>query len=79
MTRVSTGADVTTTEWPCEHSPMERFVRFVVVGGLVLVAALWGATATPATSPAWLAAGAIALLGCALVLAGIWTELELGA
>lgn len=58
---------------------MERFVQFVVAGGVVLVAALWGAEATAPQSPLWLGAAALAAAGCAAVLAGIWLELDLAA
>jgi hypothetical protein len=56
---------------------MERFAKLVASGGIVLLAGLWGAElATPASS-AWLAAAAVAAIGCAVVLAGIRTELDL--
>lgn len=58
---------------------MERFVQLVVAGGVVLVAALWGAELATPASTVWLAAATLAAVGCAVVLAGIWLELDLGS
>jgi hypothetical protein len=57
---------------------MERFVQFVVAGGLCLVAALWAAEFSAPGSLAGLAAAAVAAVGAAGVLAGVWLELDVG-
>jgi hypothetical protein len=58
---------------------MERFVKFVVGGGLLLVAGLWGAEVAAPQAPTWLLSVAVAALGCVAVLTGIWLELDLAA
>ncbi|WP_201292930.1 hypothetical protein [Halobacterium bonnevillei] len=56
---------------------MERFAQLVVAGGLLLVAGLRGTEFTAPASSGWLAAATLAGIGCAAVLAGILTELDL--
>lgn len=56
---------------------MERFVRSIVAGGLVLVGALWLTALTDSGSAPWLAGLVLALCGTGAVLAGIWSELDL--
>ncbi|WP_254762037.1 hypothetical protein [Natrinema marinum] len=58
---------------------MERFVRLMVAGGVVLVGGLWLAALVDFGSGPWLAGIALALLGRAGVFAGIASELEPGA
>ena len=58
---------------------MERFVQLIVAGGLVLVGALWLVDLFARGSPQWIAGVALALLGVAGVMAGIFSELEAGA
>ncbi|MFB6269413.1 MAG: hypothetical protein ABEH83_05680 [Halobacterium sp.] len=55
---------------------MERFAQFVVGGGLLLVAGLWGVELAPSQSLAWLGAVAVSVGSFAAVFAGIWLELE---
>lgn len=55
---------------------MERFVRFVVAGGVVLVAGLWLAELTAARSIPRLLGVAVAALGAVGVLYGIVLEIE---
>lgn len=45
--------------------PVERFVQYVVGGGLLLVAGLWVAALAPAWSPPWLVGAALSLVGAA--------------
>ncbi|NUB89698.1 hypothetical protein HTZ84_19590 [Haloterrigena sp. SYSU A558-1] len=55
---------------------MERFVRLIVAGGLVLVGALWLVDLFARGSPQWLVGVALAILGFVGVMAGIFSELE---
>lgn len=55
---------------------MERFVRFVVVGGVALVAGLWLARLFAPRSPPGALGVALAALGCVALLYGIGLELE---
>lgn len=54
---------------------MEQFVQRVVVGGVAIVAGLWGAElATPASAP-WIAGVVVAVAGAAGLGIGIRREL----
>lgn len=55
---------------------MERYVRFVVAGGVALVAGLWLGTLSALGSPPWLAGAALAVLGCGGLAFGIGSQLE---
>lgn len=55
---------------------MERFVQLIVVGGLVLVGALWAVSFLDPWSVAWLAGVVLALLGVGGLSAGISSEIE---
>lgn len=60
---------------------VERFVRFLVVGGLALVAGLWLTALYPFPGPLWLLGVALALGGVAALAVGIesqvdWSEVE---
>lgn len=55
---------------------MERFVRLLVVGGVVLVGGLWLVVLSEAWSIAWLAGVALAVLGTGSLAAGIGSEIE---
>jgi hypothetical protein len=55
---------------------MERFVQFVVAGGLALVAGLWLAALTPLWSGPWLAGAVLSLGGVAGLAVGIGAEIE---
>lgn len=56
---------------------MERFVQYVVAGGLVMVVGLWVAELTPLWSVPWVLGVLAAVGGTALALAGIYRELSL--
>ncbi|WP_276261433.1 hypothetical protein [Haloglomus litoreum] len=58
---------------------MERFVQFVVAGGLTLLGGLWLAEWAARPSAVWVAGVAVALLGCVALAVGIGHELEVGA
>ena len=58
---------------------MERFVRLIVAGGVVLVAALWLVALFEWGSTPWAVGIALAALGFVGVMAGIFSELESGA
>lgn len=55
---------------------MERFVRFVVAGGLALVAGLWVAALTAPWSVTWLGGAAVAVAGLAGLAVGIESQVE---
>lgn len=55
---------------------MERFVQFVVGGGIIMLAGLWITGFTEAWTPGWLTGAAIALLGFSVILWGIWSQVE---
>ncbi|MFB6281015.1 MAG: hypothetical protein ABEH40_03245 [Haloferacaceae archaeon] len=55
---------------------MERFVRAVVAGGLLLLAGLWLAEASAAGSPPWLGGAALAALGAGGLAFGVYSELS---
>jgi hypothetical protein len=55
---------------------MEGFVRFIVAGGLALVAGLWISQSGPQASTAWLAGVALAVLGGLALAVGIYSPLE---
>lgn len=60
---------------------VERFVRFLVAGGLALVAGLWLTALYPPATPLWLLGVALALGGVAALAVGIesqvdWSEVE---
>lgn len=55
---------------------MERFVRLIVVGGVVLVGGLWLVALLETRSTAWLAGVVLVLLGTASLAAGIASEIE---
>ena len=55
---------------------MERFLQYVVAGGLAVVAGLWLVElATPHSGP-WLAASVLAIAGAGVLCAGVSVELE---
>ena len=54
---------------------MERFVRFIVGGGVALVAGLWIVTLLEARS-VWLLGGVLVLFGVAGLAGGIWMEVD---
>jgi integral membrane sensor domain MASE1 len=55
---------------------MERLVRAVVGGGLLLVAGLWLAVPFSAGSPPWLLGAALAALGVVGLAFGIGSEIR---
>jgi len=55
---------------------MERFVQFVLIGGVALVAGLWLARLFAAGSPLWMLGAALAALGVVGLLFGIGIEIE---
>lgn len=55
---------------------MERFVRFVAIGGIALVAGLWAVTLFAAGSRPWILGAVLVLLGCGGLTVGIATELS---
>ncbi|WP_137289309.1 hypothetical protein [Natronorubrum halophilum] len=55
---------------------MERFVRLIVAGGVVLVVALWLAALFERGSTLWIVGTALAVLGIGVLTAGIFSELE---
>ncbi|WP_121741710.1 hypothetical protein [Natronorubrum halophilum] len=58
---------------------MERFVRLIVAGGVVLVVALWLAALFERGSMLWIVGIALAVLGTGMLTAGIFSELEASA
>lgn len=56
---------------------IETFVKFIVAGGLTLVAGLWISVLFPNGSFVWLLGIAVSLIGSLMLLAGIWSEVEL--
>ncbi|MFC4439472.1 MULTISPECIES: hypothetical protein [Natrialbaceae] len=58
---------------------MERFVRLIVAGGVVLVGGLWLVALFERASPPWLLGLALALLGTVSLVAGMVSELEIGS
>ena len=57
---------------------MERFVRFVVAGGVALVAGLWLTALFATLSPPWLLGVALAVAGSGALAYGTGIELETG-
>lgn len=55
---------------------MERFVRLIVAGGVVLVGALWVVAFFDPWSVAWLAGVVLTLLGVGGLSVGISSEIE---
>ncbi|ERH07539.1 MAG: hypothetical protein J07HN4v3_03182 [Halonotius sp. J07HN4] len=55
---------------------MEGFVRFIVAGGLALVAGLWITQLGSQASTAWLTGIALAALGGVALAVGIYSPLE---
>ena len=55
---------------------MERFVQFMVAGGLALLAGLWGSQIVDASSQAWLGSVAIAVVGILALAVGINSQIE---
>jgi len=55
---------------------MERFVQFIVAGGLALVAGLWLRQIADPTSQAWLAGVALAVLGAVALAVGINSQID---
>ena len=55
---------------------MERFVQFIVAGGLALLAGLWGSQIVDASSQAWLGSVAIAVVGVVALAVGINSQIE---
>lgn len=53
---------------------MERFVKYVVAGGLTLVAGLWTTSFASQASVPWLLGATLAVLGTVALSAGIWRE-----
>jgi len=64
------GVAATTTQ------PMERFVQFIVVGGLALLAGLWGSQIVDEFSQAWLGSVAVAVVGVLALAVGINSQIE---
>ncbi|MDQ2051035.1 hypothetical protein RBH26_11140 [Natronolimnohabitans sp. A-GB9] len=58
---------------------MEWFVQLIVIGGLVLVGALWIVALFEAGSMPWIGGLILAVLGVGGVMAGIVIELEADA
>ena len=56
---------------------MERFVQFVVAGGLALVAGLWAARLFGAWTVPWSIGVLLAVLGVVGLGAGIWSKIDL--
>lgn len=55
---------------------VERFVQYVVGGGLALVAGLWLLRLLEPRTLPWIAGAALVLLGIAGLAAGIYREIE---
>jgi len=55
---------------------MERFVQFIVAGGLALLAGLWLRRIADPASGAWLAGVALAVLGVVALGVGIYSQIE---
>lgn len=55
---------------------MERFVLYVVAGGLLLVAGLWFTTLWAPFDSMWLAGAVLTLAGATGLTAGIWRIVE---
>ncbi|WP_185903263.1 hypothetical protein [Halonotius terrestris] len=55
---------------------MERFVLFIVAGGLALVAGLWGGQIADPASQAWLGSVAVAVVGVLALAVGINSQIE---
>ncbi|MFC7043119.1 hypothetical protein [Halonotius sp. GCM10025705] len=55
---------------------MERFVQFIVAGGLALLAGLWGSQIADPSSQAWLGSVAVAVGGVLALAVGINSQLE---
>jgi hypothetical protein len=54
---------------------MERFVRYILAGGIALVAGLWVTTGFGWGTPVWIGGAVVALLGSLGLAVGIGTEL----
>ena len=55
---------------------MERFVQFIVAGGLALLAGLWGSQIVDASSQAWLGSVAVVVVGVVALAVGINSQIE---
>jgi hypothetical protein len=55
---------------------MERFVRALVAGGVVLVAGLWIVTLVDRGSPSWVLGAAMSLVGVVALGVGIESQIE---
>lgn len=55
---------------------IQRFVRFIVVGGLALLAGLWVVTIARPWAAPWIVGLALVLLGAGGVTVGIWRPLD---
>lgn len=55
---------------------MERFVQYVVAGGLALVAGLWTTEFASPSSALWATGVALAALGAVALFAGVHRELD---
>ncbi|MFQ3476133.1 hypothetical protein HKK80_07715 [Halonotius sp. F2-221B] len=55
---------------------MERFVQFIVAGGLALVVGLWGSQIAAPSSQAWLGSVAVALVGVVALAVGINSQID---
>lgn len=55
---------------------VERFVRFIVGGGLGLVAGLWLVTLSATGAPLWLLGALLVVAGVAGLGRGIWSQVE---
>lgn len=62
---------------PPDSVEMERFVQYVVAGGLAMVVGLWVLELTATLSAPWFVGALVALGGAVLALAGIYRELSL--
>jgi hypothetical protein len=55
---------------------MERFVQFIVAGGLALVAGLWGGQIADPQSQVWLGSVAVVVVGVLALAVGINSQIE---
>jgi len=55
---------------------MERFVQFIVAGGLALVAGLWGSQIADPQSQAWFGSVAVVVVGVVALAVGINSQIE---
>lgn len=63
-------------DWLAAGLPPERFARFIVAGGLALVAGLWLTTLFPVGTGPWLVGAALVAIGTGALSYGIWLPVE---